>query len=484
MRSIKQPAVPVSVWLAVLATGLLSLIGTTVHTALNIALPKIMGAFSVTTDVAQWVISSYSLAVAIVVCLSPFFMKRFSTRHLFVTAVSLFLIGLFISGWAPNFIILLVGRMVQGAAGGLAIPLMYNTIIKTVPESKWGVMMGVGTLIATLGPAIGPVFGSLMVQLLNWRWIFFLSAIVVVVAFLLGIRTIHPIQKTTDVHLDGWSVILIAVMLASATFWLASVKNSAISPWLTWGCLGLSGLATWGFVHRSKELTHPIINLAIFKVASFRRQLVAFFISQVAAVAVGFILSNYVQIVNRQTPIVAAWVVFPGALFSALVAPVSGRWLDRLGAQKVLPVGTVIYTLGLLAFIISGQFMGAFLISMIYFGYMFGIGVSTSNLMTSGDDDLASGERESGNAVFDTAEQFAGAAGTTIPASVIAGFQAGKRGIAYVSGTKVGAICAFIILFGMALVANIALYLVFRDYEREQKVQSQMTEPKGTDNNG
>ncbi|MFT8843915.1 MAG: MFS transporter, partial [Schleiferilactobacillus harbinensis] len=185
---------------AIVATGVMSLCGTIVETAMNITFPTLMRQFHITTSTVQWMTTLYLLVVAIIVPMSAFLKRRFTTKTLFVTANLLFLAGVLIDAAAPSFAVLLLGRGIQGLGTGIALPLMFNIIIDQVPMAKLGLMMGVGTLITAVGPAIGPTFGGFVVDTLGWRFIFVFLTPLLVASLVLCIVSIHqknPVSAAT-----------------------------------------------------------------------------------------------------------------------------------------------------------------------------------------------------------------------------------------------------------------------------------------------
>jgi len=146
--------------LAVIAAGLLSFCGVIVETAMNVTFPVLMRQFSINTATVQWLTTAYLLVVAIIVPISSFLKRRFRTKTLFVTANLLFMAGLLIDASAANFDSLVLGRIIQGLGTGIALPLMFNIILDWVPDQQKGMLMGVGTLITAIAPALGPTFGA------------------------------------------------------------------------------------------------------------------------------------------------------------------------------------------------------------------------------------------------------------------------------------------------------------------------------------
>lgn len=462
MNNTNDQKIPLKIWLAILATGLLSFTGTNIQTGLTIAYPKIMNELHVTIDVIQWLTSGSAILVTILVAMSAFLNKRFSTKSLFIAAEIAFFAGVIVSGIANNFFLLFIGRLIQGIGIGLALPLMLNIILYLVPKQKYGVVMGIGTGLVTLGPATGPLYGSFMLTALNWHWIFLGSLILLVISLIIGLWAVTPIQQTSKTPLDILSVIYLIFVFSGFTFGFSSLRNKLISPWIV--ILSFISAIAFSilFWRRSKRTKSPLLDFSIMKNKAFSNQWIAYFISQVTAVSVGFILSNYVQIVNREAPFIASLVILPGALISSLIAPFSGRWLEKFGAKKVITIGILLFSVSLLAFTLASDFMKPILTAIIYLFLMVGLGIITSNLLTSGMDAIDSAEHANGDAIFTTAQQFAPALGTAVVATIIAGFQAAPpKTTAFSLQTKTGSIWAFGFLFIVSVIAVWEIFKVF-----------------------
>lgn len=156
--------IPAKVFAAIVATELMSFCGVIVETSMNIAFPTLMREFGVSTNVISWMTSIYLLAISIIVPISAILKSSYKTKNLFLTANVLFLLGLIVDAIAPSFVFLLLGRVIQGIATGIALPLMFNIILEQVPKSKIGTMMGVGNLITGAAPALGPTFGGIVIN--------------------------------------------------------------------------------------------------------------------------------------------------------------------------------------------------------------------------------------------------------------------------------------------------------------------------------
>ena len=157
---------------AVIATGMMSFAGVLIETAMNVTFPTLINQFQLTTAQVQWVTTIYLLMISIIVPLSTYLTKNFSIRSLFLLSNLLFLAGIIIDFFSPTFLILLLGRLLQGAATGIALPLMFHIILTFAPMNRRGAMMGVGTLTTAIAPAIGPTYGGILTSNFTWNHIY------------------------------------------------------------------------------------------------------------------------------------------------------------------------------------------------------------------------------------------------------------------------------------------------------------------------
>lgn len=139
----QQDRISPSLVAAIVATGLMSFSGVVSETAMNVTFPTLMRELGIGTSTVQWLTTGYLLALALVVPLSSFLKRRHTLKALFLVANLLFLGATVLCALAPHFSVLLAGRLIQGAATGIALPLMFNIILGQAPASRLGLLMGV-----------------------------------------------------------------------------------------------------------------------------------------------------------------------------------------------------------------------------------------------------------------------------------------------------------------------------------------------------
>lgn len=429
----------------IFAAGLMSFCGVIVETAMNITFPTLMKEFNVTTGTVQWLTTGYLLVVSIMVPLSAALKRKFKMKVLFLTAITLFSIGIIMDAFAPVFAILFVGRIVQGIGTGIALPLMFNIILEQVPLSKIGMMMGVGTLITAIAPAIGPTFGGIVVATLGWRYIFAFLLPILLISLILGLTCIQQKSSVLPTKIDLGSLLTIMIMFIGLIVGFSNLSSYPIMSWQVMGAWVLGVIGLISLVIRSSRIATPIINLRVFRNGRFAGHIIGFFLFQLTALGLSFVIPNYIQLVNHSSSTIAGLIVLPGAALGACLAPVSGRILDRFGAKLPIIVGSLLATIAMIGFSLMSRSMNNGAIIVAYMLFMLGIGLSYGNIMTSGLKQLSAQQQADGNAIMNTLQQFAGAMGTSIVSAVIAASQGSLVGGRTVT-TAIGSQHAYIIM--------------------------------------
>lgn len=438
-------------FLSIIAAGLLSFTGVVIETAMNVTFPTLMREFSVGTSTVQWLTTGYLLVLATVIPTSSFLKHRFPLKKLFVAGNLLFLCGTVLDAVAGSFSMLLLGRLLQGAGTGIGLPLMFNLVLDQAPLNKIGTMMGAAMLVCALAPAVGPSLGGFIVGQFGWRMIF--VALVPGLLFSLG-AGLYAIRQSSPYGpraFDFFGLVCLAVAF-SCLLLLCSYASSL--PFLP--CLGLVAvglLAVGIFLRQENRLLQrgkaPLLNLDVFRSASFDGAVLGLLLVQFLCLGIGFLLPNYAQLVLRADPFSAGCILLPGCLVGAALAPVSGRFYDRLGAAKPLLVGSLCLLLSQVGYNLVLGTVGILGLTLVYVIFTVGQGLSAGNILTYAMGQLPAAIQPDGNAVCNTLQQLAGAVGTAMAAALVAAGQ--QAGPDLSAGTSLGTAHAFILLLVLAL---------------------------------
>ncbi|MBO0476758.1 MFS transporter [Vagococcus sp. DIV0080] len=438
--------------LAVLATGMMAFAGVLIETAMNVTFPTLIEEFSITTSQVQWVTTIYLLMISIVVPLSSYLIKNYSKRQLFMASSVFFIGGVLIDAFAFSFSMLLLGRLLQGVATGIALPLMFNIILTKVPLEKRGMMIGIGNLTTSIAPAMGPTYGGILTTQLNWKYIYLLLIPILIISTVIGLYAIPKEHKEKVDTINTKAAIYLSVMFTGLLFFFSYLQ----SPF-GWASLVVGLIAGMMFYKANKEKT--LLNLSVFSNKMFTIYLLSFLVYQILLLGVSFVLPNYIQIVSDVPASRAGLMMFPGALTGALFAPISGKMLDKFGFKKPIGIGIAAASLGWLGLILVIQTSNMILITTCHVIFMIGVGLSYSNVMTVGLSSIKTNEQDDGNAIFSTLQQFMGAISTSFVAIILDVFQ--KSNSDYQVGTSIGAKVALSILFGLLIISGISVYKTF-----------------------
>ncbi len=182
------------------------------ETTMSMAIPHLIDDLHIDPLAAQWVTSAFMLTMAVVIPpTTGFLLRRFSTRQMFLGALTLFSAGTLIAAVAIGFPMLLLARVVQASGTAIMMPLLMTTLMNLVPaQSRGGRMMGRVSTVISLAPAIGPTLSGFLLDHFSWRAIFVVVLPIALVAMFIGWRWLTNVGERTDAPLDVFSVVLSA----------------------------------------------------------------------------------------------------------------------------------------------------------------------------------------------------------------------------------------------------------------------------------
>lgn len=445
--------------LSVVATGIMSFSGVVVETAMNVTFPTLMREFSVTTSTVQWMTTAYLLVLAAIIPVSSYLNRRFHTKRIFQTAMCFYIAGILCGANAISFPMLLCGRVLEGVGTGIALPLMFNVIQEQAPMERMGLMMGIGSLVTALAPAVGPSLGGWVAETFGWRWIFWCLLPVLVVAFVLGSISLRQSHPTRRERLDvrGWALLVASFMClvlgtseAGSLGWLSPMVLVALALFVVLQVL---------FVRHARSDEAPLIHLDVFERSGFTLSLASLMLLQFSCLGLSFLLPNYSQLVMGTGSTEAGSILLLGCVVGAALAPVSGKILDRFGAKPPILAGTCssLLSVVLLALLCgnlpTGTAMGVYVL------FALGQGLMVGTTMTNALHFLPTELKPDGNAVITTLQQLSGALGTSVVTTIVNAAQAGSADVA--AATMAGTRMAYVLLVFVMAASLVAQLRVF-----------------------
>lgn len=436
--------------MSVIAAGIMSFSGVVVETAMNVTFPTLMQEFGINTETVQWLTTAYLLVLAAIVPTSSYLNRRFRTKAIFVAAMVFYIAGILCGFTAQSFPMLLVGRVLEGMGTGIALPLMFNIITEQAPERHIGVMMGIGTFVTAMAPAVGPSLGGWLAENFGWRMIFAALLPVLAVAFVLGvvsIRQSHPVERAAF-DLSGWACVALA--FAALVLGVNNIGTSGLASPLTLGLLAGCAVLLVAFVLRERRAKQPLISLSVFRVPGFVLGLVSKVVVQFIVLGLSFLLPNYAQLVMGAGETEGGSTLLVGCALGAIMTPFAGGILDRLGPRVPILTGLAAMTVGLVLLTALSAHMPTTTAMAVYAVFAFGQSLTIGNTMTTALAQLPAQTKADGNAVVNTLQQLAGAMGTSVVTLVVGAAQSGASDMAV--ATMLGTRQAYLLLTALILV--------------------------------
>lgn len=311
------------------------------QTILNVALPDLMNQFDVSATTIQWLSTGFMLVNGILIPVTAFLMKRFSTRQLFIASMLLLFIGTLINATAPSFGFLLTGRLIQAAGAGIIMPLLMTVVLVVFPAEGRGTAMGMIGLAMIFAPAIGPTLAGVVIEHLSWRWLFIGMLPLVAIVIGLSLKFLINVSEPSKAKLDVTSVILstLGFGLLLYGFSTAGDKGWGDALVLTFIVAGVIFLYT--FCRRQLASGDPLLNLKVFKYKTFTMTAIINSLLTMVMYADMILLPIYLQASRGFSVLETGLLLLPGALINALLSPVSGRLLDKVGIKPLAIFGLI-----------------------------------------------------------------------------------------------------------------------------------------------
>ena len=440
--------------LSIVAIGVMSFAGVVVETAMNIAFPALMTEFGVSTARVQWITTGYLLVLAAIMPISSLLNRRFRTRSLFLTAMALFVAGTVLCAAAPRFDLLIGGRLIQGVGTGIALPLMFNVVLKQAPLDRLGTMMGVATLITAIAPAVGPSLGGYLIGALGWRSIFLILLPFLLAALLLGALTIREAHEPERVP---FAPVQFAALAAGFTCFVLAMNAASTAGFASARVLVLIGCAAalvGAFCALSRRSHAPLLRIGVFADRTFTLSILYVVLVQGIVLALGYLIPYYAQVGAGAGSFAAGCLLLPGCVVGACLTPFGGRILDRLGPARPIVAGAVFGAAAMALFALLGVRGGTARLAWIYLLVPVCQGLSISNSMTHALRGLPDDLQADGNAALNTVQQLGGAIGTAVATAIVNAAQAADPADP-VAATTAGTRQVFWLLLGVMVVAGL-----------------------------
>ncbi len=316
-------------------------------TVVNVALPRIGRDLDTDLAVLQWTVNAYMLTLASFILLGGALGDRYGRRKIFIVGVVWFAIGSLLCGLAPNDLVLVAARALQGIGGALLTPGSLALIQASFHPDDRARAVGLWSGFGGVGAAIGPFVGGWLVDGPGWRWVFLINVPLAVLCVPVALK---HVPESRDPNAHGRFDVLGAVLGAVA---LALVTYGLIGPQL-W--VGLAGVAVAVlFVLVEQRMPVPMLPPSIFRVRQFTGVNLVTVCVYAAFGGFFFLTALQLQVVAGYTALGAGTALLPTTVLMLLLSAKSGELGERIGPRIPLTVGPLICAAGMLLMLRVGE---------------------------------------------------------------------------------------------------------------------------------
>lgn len=392
------------------------------QTLLVTAVPSIMEDLNIPFSTAQWLTTGFFLVNGIMIPVTAFLINKFTTRKLYIFAMTLFTVGTVIAAAAPAFGMLLVGRVVQAAAAGIMMPLSQVVLLKMFAPEKRGRAMGLFGLIIGFAPAVGPSLSGYIVEIWPWRTLFILIAPFAAVNILFAYRFMRNVTETTDPPVDYTSIILSTLGFGGMLYGFSVAGMSGwTDPEVVLPIL-IGGVIVFIFVRRQLRLDIPLLELRVFKNKYFLLSTLIGVIVFTSMVSANNILPVLMQDMLGYTAFESGLALFPGALLMGGFGLAAGFLFDKYGIKMLTLISLgIIFATSIMLAVLDENTSWIYL-TIVYSFRLIGAGLSMMPLTTFAMNALEDHLLPHGTSINNTMRQIGGSLFTALLITIMTGF--------------------------------------------------------------
>ena len=316
-------------------------------TVIATALPTIAHSLGETPLRLNVAITCYLLSLAVFIPISGWTADRFGARRVFSFAIVVFTLGSIACGVSTTLPELVGARILQGMGGALMVPVGRLVLLRTVPKSDLVRAMSFVSVPALIGPVMGPPLGGFIVTYASWRWIFFINIPIGILGIILVNLLVGDLKETGRRPLDRSGFLLTGVGLATLAFGFENVGRGALPTSAVIGLLAIGIICIALYVRHARRVSHPIIDLALFKIPTYASASIGGFLFRMGLGALPFLLPLMLQVGFGLSALHSGLLTFASAAGAMLMKTSAVRILRTFGFRLVL-VGDAIISAGFL----------------------------------------------------------------------------------------------------------------------------------------
>ena len=316
-------------------------------TGLNVAQPDLAVAFGASQSTILWIINSYTVTLAALLLPLGAIGDRWGRKPVLLVGLAVFGVANVIGGLAPSAGVMLAARILGGAGAAMIMPITLAVITSTFPEQERGRAIGVWTGVAGGGGILGMFLSAVLVDAANWRYLFVLPVVLVVVAFTMAQRSVpnsrEEARHSFDIVGSLASIVAVAGLIlflqeGPGQGWTAPLPLAGVII----GLAGVAGFVAWELRHRA-----PLLEVRLFRERGLASGSVVLLTVFGVQAGISIVLFPFFQTVFGWSGLLSTAALMPMAGLMMVASGLAPRLAERAGARATMATGIVLAGAGL-----------------------------------------------------------------------------------------------------------------------------------------
>ncbi len=330
-------------FLAAIVLAMANFIAVLDMTIANVSVPSIAGSLGISANQGTWIITSYAVAEAIIVPLTGWIAGRFGAVRVFTTAMMLF--GMFSSlcAWSHSLEMLVFGRVMQGLAGGLLMPLSQTLLLRIFPKEKANAAMALWAMTTLVAPVLGPILGGWICENSSWPFIFFINVPIAALCAPIARRMLKRYEtQTVRAPIDGVGLGLLILFVGALQIMLDTGKDDGWfeSPFIC-GLAITSGVGFIAFLIWELHERHPIVDLRVFRHRGFTAAVITLTLAYGAMFGSNVLTPQWLQGYMGYTSTWAGMTTAWSGVLAVFCAPIVGARMGKVDPRRLVFFGLI-----------------------------------------------------------------------------------------------------------------------------------------------
>ncbi|MEW1615683.1 MULTISPECIES: MFS transporter [unclassified Streptomyces] len=387
--------------------------------SLNVALPDIARETHAKQSELSWIIDAYSLVFASLLLLAGTLGDRYGRRKALLSGLGLFAAVSLAATFTSDATTLIVLRAVLGAAAAFVMPATLSTITSTFPREQRARAVSIWTAVAGGSAVLGLLASGAVLETWSWRSVFWLNVLLAGLA-LIGTFVWVPESAQPGRHpIDTVGAVLTVVGLGILVYSIIEAPNNGWGSARTLGGIAAGFVVLAGFVLWELRRPHPLLDPRLFRRPHLSAGALSVTLQFFAFYGFIFVMMQYLQLVRRDSALMAAVSVLPMAAVMIPTTRLSPRLTARFGERGSWSLGLVAIAVGLmvLARLDADSGYGLVLAGLLPLGL--GMGMAMTPATASITNALPRARQNVGSALNDLSRELGGAVGIAVLGSVL-----------------------------------------------------------------